>query len=269
VFAEEWAASNTASVEKGCQMQYAIPTYCEYINKYILQAEKCKPCQEEKRKLSYVPGEHHFVAVYLLPRLIDILGIPHFVNPVEKGFAEDVVYCSYPSGNPPIPRLRIEVKWANMNKEDSFDLTLPQRRSICKEDENDKPDLFVGVSRYGVVIMPWNTFGKIYHSELCPPLCKKENIDPKSCSGSLKDCPLQKRAKDKRNKERNKYPADFKMSYFKNNEEWREYCFPYEKSDKKGNWLTWESKFNAFLRDQCQKLPKCALIEPLQPSLDM
>ena len=41
--------------------QHLIPDYCDYINKYILQAAK--------RGLSEVPGEHHFVALYLVPRL--------------------------------------------------------------------------------------------------------------------------------------------------------------------------------------------------------
>ena len=159
----------TTEVQTPAEHKHLIPTYCEYINKYILQTAV--------HGKGAVPGEHHFVALYLVPRLagFSFLGVPHYVNPDGmKASAGDVVYYSYaPEKNiyyVPTPRLKIEVKLENPIDR-SIQLTRTQyyhwvRQEWCPEKKGtlnlsarpEQPDLFVGVSQHGVVILPWTTF---------------------------------------------------------------------------------------------------------------
>lgn len=61
----------TAELQTPTEPKHLIPTFCEYINKYILQTAV--------HGKGAVLGEHHFVALYLLSRLagFSFLGVPH------------------------------------------------------------------------------------------------------------------------------------------------------------------------------------------------
>jgi hypothetical protein len=62
-----------------------LKTYSEYIDLYLSKSGlREKPC----------PGEHHFVSVYLVPRLFELnQRVPDYINPDgTKGIIGDVVY---------------------------------------------------------------------------------------------------------------------------------------------------------------------------------
>ncbi len=119
-----------------------IATYSDYIENYILTPrEGC-------------PGEHHFVATYLLPRLCGIMkSIPDYVNP--DGMMRkigDVIY--YNNGE---PELTIEVKFQYVK------LTSAQYNSwIVDTDQNQYPDLFIGICSQGICLLSWADFRNLY-----------------------------------------------------------------------------------------------------------
>ena len=79
-----------------------IPTYTDYINRYILK----NGLGDNKS-----PGEHHFVAAYLVPKLFVINQlVPDYINPDgTKSITGDIVYFKNGSY-----RLGIEVKYGTI-----------------------------------------------------------------------------------------------------------------------------------------------------------
>ncbi len=212
-----------------------------------------------------VPGEHHFVALYLVPRLtsFSFLGVPHFVNPDGmKASVGDVVFCSYaPEKNiyyVPTNRLKIEVKLENP-RDGFIELTRLQyyhwiRQERRPEDKGkpnlsaqpEQPDLFVGVSEQGVVILPWATFRDIYIKQ----------VYPKGLTDILKI------------KNRPSPTGKFSMSCFDwPNDGSSSYYFGYSKKVEK--WPKLESSFMESLRRQCSELTSGSPIQPLQPRPDV
>jgi hypothetical protein len=259
VFLDELAGREMADNERKEQEKdrRLIPSYGEYVNKYVLQAAV--------RGKGAVPGEHHFVALYLVPRLtgFSFLGVPHFVNPDGmKASAGDVVFCSYvPEKNicyVPTTRLKIEVKLENP-REGSIELTRLQyyhwiRQERRPEDRGkpnlsaqpEQPDLFVGVSEHGVVVLPWAVFRDTFIKEVYP----KGLIDIQAIKG--RPSPTGK----------------FPMSCF----DWAKdgsspYYFRYSK--KMEEWPELEASFLESLKHQCSELTSGTPIQPLQPRPDV
>jgi hypothetical protein len=225
-------------------------------NKYILQASV--------RGKADVPGEHHFVALYLFPRLAEFsfLGIPHYINPDGmKGGAGDVIYYSYSPEKSicyiPTPRLRIEVKLENA-RDKWIQLTRLQYYQWIKQEwrpedkgkpgraeRPDQPDLFLGVSRHGLALLPWVTFRDIYMKVAYP-------------GGLIEIPPVKGR------------PAPtgaFPMSSFDWSTEKRDqFYFPYSKMKE---WPQWEAKFVDSLEEQCTALTSQSSIQPLEIRPDL
>jgi hypothetical protein len=250
----------TDSTQKLGMPQHLIPTYCDYINKYVLQAAK--------RGKSEVPGEHHFVALYLVPRLslFSFLGVPHYVNPDGmKAIAGDVVYFSYAPQKDvcyiPTPRLKIEVKLENPIDR-SIQLTRTQYYHWIKQvrtpeeqgklvlgerpDQPEQPDLFVGISQHGIVILPWGTFRDTFIKEVY--------------STGLPDLP--------KIKGRPSNTGSFAMKRF----EWAKdtnsrFYLPYSK--KLEDWVRLEVSFVDSLKNQCAELTSERPIQSLEPRLDV
>ena len=135
-----------------------IANFSEYISRYILKADKSAPP---------TPGEHHFVCVYLVPRLFTINDkVPDFINPDgTKSILGDVVY--YQDGR---HHFGIEVKL------DTVRLTKREFNEwIVSEDTKLWPNLFVGISSNGIALASWGEFRSAY---LAAVRAKNENWSP-------------------------------------------------------------------------------------------
>lgn len=147
-----------------------IPTFSEYIREYIHGVRG-----------RHIPGEHHFVSVYLVPRLVALegLGVPCYVNPDGmKAIPGDVVY--YDRHEPEASsawklRLGIEAKIGSVkfSRTEYNDWMRPHAAT------EQKPDLFVGISKDGLLIGRWEPFARrfvrIAYGENAP-----EVLDPSS-----------------------------------------------------------------------------------------
>src|SRR4051812_46457236 len=105
-----------------------IASYSEYIARYL---------SRKALKGNRVAGEHHFVGVYLLPKLYKLTGrVPDYVNPDgTKGLIGDVIYFENGSH-----RCGIEVKFQTIR------LTRSEFNNwIVGEDETRWPTVFLGV----------------------------------------------------------------------------------------------------------------------------
>lgn len=127
------------------ELSRLIRTYSEYIGRYI-------------RKLGLagnkLPGEHHFVSVYLVPLLYRLTKkVPDYVNPDgTKKLIGDVIY--FESGH---HRLGIEVKLGTVR------LTPTEFNNwIVKEDRAAWPNVFLGVGSGGMLLLSWDTFRNSY-----------------------------------------------------------------------------------------------------------
>lgn len=122
-----------------------VPSYSEYIRRYIHRRSKASPPS---------PGEHHFVATYLLPKLYEINGIvPDYVNPDgTKSIIGDVVYYRDEKHH-----FGIEVKLGTVR------LTKREFNDwIVDEDPEFWPNLFLGVGRKGIALSSWSEFRTSY-----------------------------------------------------------------------------------------------------------
>ena len=124
-----------------------IATYTEYIDRFLLH-----------NGLNGVrsPGEHHFVAVYLLPRLFSINKIvPDFINPDgTKKIKGDIIY--FENGG---HHFGIEVKF------ETICLTKNEYNSwIVKEGKSNHPEVFIGIGTSGIIILSWHKFREAYLS---------------------------------------------------------------------------------------------------------
>ena len=112
-----------------------ITTYTDYINRFILN----KGSNGVKS-----PGEHHFVAAYLVPKLFGINQlVPDYINPDgTKGIMGDIVY--FKNGN---HHLGIEVKF------ETICLTKNEFNSwIVNEDTSQHPEIFIGIGTSGIIV---------------------------------------------------------------------------------------------------------------------
>lgn len=122
-----------------------LKTYSQYIALYIRE----KPPRNKRH-----PGEHRFVAAYLLPRLNQVTKrMPYYVNSDGmKRIAGDVVYYSGAR-----LCLSFEVKY------NVVPLTNNEfNRGICEREGKDWPTVFIGVCAEGLVILEWREFRRRY-----------------------------------------------------------------------------------------------------------
>ncbi len=122
-----------------------IRTFSDYIDRFI-----CKP----KDNNTPIPGEHHFVSAYLIPRLFHLNGwVPDYINPDgTKGIIGDVVYYingSYHYG--------IEVKFETIR------LTKNEFNAwIVADDIATWPQTYIGIGTKGICLCSWANFRKSY-----------------------------------------------------------------------------------------------------------
>ena len=184
-----------------------IKTYSDYIEKYIINAEP-------------VPGEHHFVALYLIPLLYKLFKcVPDYANPDgTKGIPGDVVFNSFKRN------LKIEVKF------DKIRLTKNEYNNWIKDYRSDKcPNIFIGISQAGNSILPWWKFRNFYIE-----------------IADLKDKPLEL------NLESREYGPIRSINKFiaRNQRKFGFYKFAKSNSDRKTN----EQEFISALKKHCKKL---------------
>ena len=120
-----------------------IATFSEYIDRFI---------KKEALGDRPLPGEHHFVAVYLLPVVYEIITkVPDYVNPDgTKKVIGDLVFLPHDDMN-----VSIEVKL------DTIRLTKNEFNSSIVDLVN-VPDLFVGIGVEGVIALEWERFRQSY-----------------------------------------------------------------------------------------------------------
>ena len=144
-----------------------ISTYSEYIDEFLTDT------------WDYHSGEHHFVGMYLLPRMIALkstLGLPYYVNPDGmKKQPGDIVYYFIESdeGRQVGRRCRLAIEVKQASKRDG---KLPITRSeynlwIGGDDKasiRGKPHLVAAVCSQGVFLSSWDDFCKVYLSNAYP-----------------------------------------------------------------------------------------------------
>jgi hypothetical protein len=133
-----------------------IQTYSNYIQKYTLETGGM-----------HSPGEHHFVATYLVPMLhkIPFLGVPDYVNPDGmKGIPGDIVYYDRNSKTPWRMKLRIEVKIGSLK----FSRTEYNEWMTDEATANARPQVFIGISNQGLLIGDWDAFADRFKSVVYP-----------------------------------------------------------------------------------------------------
>jgi hypothetical protein len=120
-----------------------ISSYCHYIKTYIIDFRRRD-----------TPGEHHFVAAYLVPKLYEVTSkVPRYINPdgMKPSIPGDIVY--YDKDEP----FGIEVKLGTIK------LTSSQHnRWIATVKPSAKPNLFIGIWKEGLVVAPWDQFREAY-----------------------------------------------------------------------------------------------------------
>jgi hypothetical protein len=107
-------------------------------------------------KGSYMPGEHHFVAVYLLPKLFHIYPeVPDYVNPDgTKKIIGDIVY--YKDGK---HHFGIEAKLTTIR------MTAGEFNAwIRLEDRTKHPNVFLAVGTQGLILQTWSRFRAVYRA---------------------------------------------------------------------------------------------------------
>jgi hypothetical protein len=122
-----------------------IPSYSSYIRHFIFN---------RKSKKRPVPGEHHFVAAYLVPKLYSLhKTVPDYVNPDgTKGIFGDVVYFRDNKHH-----FGIEVKL------DVIRLTKGEfNKWIVSPTGKRRPNIFLGVGRNGIALTTWQAFRRAY-----------------------------------------------------------------------------------------------------------
>lgn len=123
-----------------------LATYSAYIDEFVRKADK-----EGWRR----PGEHHFVATYLLPRLNRITRrTPYYVNPDGmKGVIGDVIYQDSRGQ----VLVSVEVKFLDVR------LTATEfQKGIRSDAEKKWPTFFLGIGDKGLYIQAWGDFRETY-----------------------------------------------------------------------------------------------------------
>ena len=122
-----------------------IETYSEYIDKYLRISGLGKRPS---------PGEHHFVSVYLVPKLFAINNrVPDYINPDgTKQIIGDITYY-----NDQEHQFGIEVKLGTIR------LTKGEFNEwIVNEDRSRWPHTFIGIGTIGIGICSWERFRAVY-----------------------------------------------------------------------------------------------------------
>lgn len=139
---------------QSCLREGPLSTYSAYINEFVQKAD-----DNDWRR----PGEHHFVATYLLPRLNNLTDkIPYYVNPDGmKDAVGDVLY--YRDTVPPHPSDRrkvlasIEVKFLDVR------LTAKEfNKGIVARSSERWPTFFLGIGHSGLYVQGWRAFRNQY-----------------------------------------------------------------------------------------------------------
>ena len=142
-----------------------ITSYKEYIGRYLLPSG----LNGEKS-----PGEHHFVATYLVPKLFSInQTVPDYINPDgTKQKIGDIVYFKEGKHHFGI-EVKIETIRLTKNEFNSW---------IVNENTIDHPDIFIGIDTAGIIILPWGEFRNAYLSSVGisepQPIVKKNEYGP-------------------------------------------------------------------------------------------
>ncbi len=128
-------------------IQPMIETYSQYIRNYIRE-------QSSSRQKQKCPGEHHFVATYLLPKLFEMTKrIPDYVNPDGlKKVLGDLVYHDGDKH-----RFGIEVKLGVVVL-----TNYEYNKWIVQTSAAEWPDVFIGVSADGIALSSWASFREAY-----------------------------------------------------------------------------------------------------------
>ena len=137
-----------------------LPSYSTYIRNYLIGRKKGSPP---------IPGEHHFVSAYLVPKLFKINGlVPDYINPDgTKSILGDVVY--YQGGK---HYYGIEVKLGTVR------LTKHEFNTWIVGHAADRwPHLFVGVGTKGIGLATWREFRDAYVTAV---MAKDKNWKPKN-----------------------------------------------------------------------------------------
>ncbi len=215
--------------------EHWVCTYSDYIDEFLADS------------WDYHPGEHHFVGMYLLPRMIALrqsLGLPYYVNPDGmKKQPGDLVYYFSKSVEGQVTsrwcRLAIEVKQAGKRNG-----KLPITRSEynlwigATEAMSRKPHLVVAVCKQGVFLMGWQDFCAVYLKHAYP-------------DGAPADIAAKKPAKNGYTVVRNANSFD---------PAWLDWSgqspangvFPYKQYPEKR--LQCEASFVAYLKARCEKV---------------
>ncbi|MFC1481086.1 hypothetical protein ACFL6E_02440 [Candidatus Neomarinimicrobiota bacterium] len=124
-----------------------IRTYTEYVHRYM---------SHEGLEGKASPGEHHFVAAYLLPRLFEINHVvPDYINPDGmKRIGGDIVYC-LDDGSIFAIEVKDTVIRLTMNEYNNW---------IVDKEQSQHPDIFIGIGTSGLIILPWQQFRDMYLS---------------------------------------------------------------------------------------------------------
>ena len=120
-----------------------VNNYKNYIKQYIIKYI------EEKRT---VPGEHHFVSIYLAPKIYKLKQyIPKYINPDGmKGIIGDLIYDEND--------ISIEIKYKTIT------FTLKQFNNwIKKNNFKELPKYIIGINEKGLFIQDFKTFKKNYN----------------------------------------------------------------------------------------------------------
>lgn len=126
-----------------------IRTYSQYINDYL---------SADKLQGNPTPGEHHFVATYLVPLLFSVVSkVPAYVNPDGmKDVKGDIVYYS---NNAHVLGIEVKLTKTGLSKKEF-------NNWILDDDHKLWPEIFIGIDTLGLIIAPWSEFREVYVSTL-------------------------------------------------------------------------------------------------------
>jgi hypothetical protein len=122
-----------------------IPSYSAYIKNHILK---------ETLGDKPVPGEHHFVSVYLVPKLYELNKIvPDYINPDGmKSILGDIVFYK---DNKHHFGIEVKLGTIRLTKREYNDWI------VCVNLEN-WPSVFIGICRTGIALCSWEDFRSAY-----------------------------------------------------------------------------------------------------------
>ena len=145
--------------------------------------------QEYKRNyfnnITPLPGEHHFVAVYLLPYFTKI---PDYVNPDgTKNFCGDIGF------NRSSKLFSLEVKLGKK----SFKFSKNENNNWFVKKSELKPDYLIALTSNYLFIIEWDTFSKIFIKRNKPEMITDNHKNSKSISETALVEELKKENKNK------------------------------------------------------------------------